>query len=84
MRDPMIGTATEPSQAEKILAVLKRRRRKWVPMPQLARAAHAYAVHSRISDLRDLGYRIECRVRGARPRSSAYRLLGGPAQPRRD
>lgn len=79
-RDPFFGTVSEPSQCEKILAVLRRRRRRWVPMPQLARAARAYAVHSRISDLREAGWRIECRVRGARPRQSAYRLLSGPAK----
>lgn len=78
--DPFFATVSEPTQCEKILAVLRRRRRRWVPMPQLARAARAHAVHSRISELRRVGCRIECRVRGYRPRQSAYRLISGPAK----
>jgi hypothetical protein len=32
---------------------------RWVAMPRLAKAARCYAVHSRISDLRDLNWRID-------------------------
>lgn len=49
------------TQCDKILRVLMDRRGEWVPMPYLARAARAYAVHSRISDLRSRGYVIEQR-----------------------
>lgn len=64
------------TQSESILDVLQRRRGEWIPMPELAAASGAYAVHSRISDLRADGHQIETRVEGARPRRSYYRLVG--------
>jgi len=64
------------TQCSVILARLKRARGRWVPMPELARVSGAYAVHSRISDLRERGHaiprpRIE---RRGRMLLSAYRL----------
>lgn len=49
-------------------------------MPELAAASGAYAVHSRVSDLRADGHQIEVRVEGTRPRRSYYRLVGRPVQ----
>ena len=47
----------------------------WVGMPDLAQAARCYAVHSRVSDLRRMGYRIEHRSeRDGRRVLSFYRL----------
>ena len=63
------------TQCQAILAELARRHGQWVPMPELAHVSGAYAVHSRISDLRDGGYDIEVRVEGVRPRKSYYRLV---------
>lgn len=64
------------TQNEKILEVLQRHRGRWVAMPELAEAAGAYAVHSRISDLRKDGNVIETRIDGQRPKRSFYRLVG--------
>lgn len=50
-----------PSQAERVLARLRQSEGQWVPMPALAAASGAYAVHSRISDLRRAGHRVEHR-----------------------
>ena len=74
----MSATAVDPTQVERILAVLTQRHGQWVPMPELARESGAYAVHSRISDLRKDGWVIETkieRVRGRRTQASYYRLL---------
>lgn len=65
----------EPTQAGLILETLRARAGRWVAMPRLYRVSGAYAVHSRISELRGDGYRIECKVRGSRPRRSFYRLI---------
>jgi len=64
------------TQNEKILQVLEGQRGRWVPMPELASAAGAYAVHSRISDLRRDGNVIETRIEGNCPKRSFYRLVG--------
>lgn len=50
--------ATGESQCDAILARLRLARGAWVPMPILAAESGAYAVHSRISDLRRRGHRI--------------------------
>lgn len=48
---------------------------KWIAMPAIALYAHAYAAHSRVSDLRRMGYRIEQRSeRRGRQVHSFYRL----------
>jgi len=52
------ATGAGLSQCARILAELENRRGQWVPMPDLARIAGGYAVHSRIADLRKRGYRI--------------------------
>lgn len=46
------------SQCALILAELQRRPGEWVPMPELWRVSGAFAVHSRIADLRKRGYVI--------------------------
>ncbi len=46
------------SQCDLILARLKETPGEWVPMPELYRVSGAFAVHSRISDLRKLGFSI--------------------------
>lgn len=78
----MTTTTTEnriPSQEALILEELARHPGEWVPMPRLAAVSGAYAVHSRISGLREEGHPIECRVdRSERPYRSQYRLV--PAQ----
>lgn len=68
--------AVDTTQNEKILRLLVSQRGRWVPMPELASAAGAYAVHSRISDLRREGHQIETRIEGSRPKRSFYRLVG--------
>lgn len=65
------------SQANTILKTLKKRR-SWVPMPQLAREARCFAVNSRIADLRKLGFRIANKVETLKgEKFSFYRLEGG-------
>ncbi len=67
------GTGT--TQCDKILGALMDRRGEWVAMPDLWRASGAFAVHSRIADLRARGHSIDQRgenVEGVR--HSFYRL----------
>lgn len=70
----MSATDFSPTQCSLILAELTRRHGQWVSMPELAEVSGAYAVHSRISDLRADGYLIDVRQEGSRPRKSFYRL----------
>lgn len=52
------------TQRELVLRRLQERAGEWVPMPDLVRASGAYAVHSRIADLRNPkwgGHQIEHR-----------------------
>lgn len=76
MRDP---ENQHPTQATLILDHLKSRPGEWVDMPALYAVSGAFAVHSRVAELRADGHRIECRVLGARPRRSQYRLLSPTA-----
>jgi len=69
------STDHRSSQAAAILARLLETPGAWVPMPELAAISGAYAVHSRISDLRKRGYTIECKVVCRRPKHSFYRLV---------
>lgn len=66
------------SQSAAILRELQAAPGQWIPMPALAAASGAYAVHSRIADLRAAGHRIENRVLPPSgptgPRRSEYRL----------
>lgn len=62
------------TQSDAILAALTERHGQWVPMPELASRSGAFAVHSRIADLRAAGYRIDNRTEGQRPKKSFYRL----------
>ena len=64
------------SQCSAILHCLELHRGKWVPLPELVRVSGAYAVHSRISDLRDAGHHIVHRnERSGRTVKSFYLLV---------
>jgi hypothetical protein len=71
----MTSENDNPTQCELILRELLAHAGEWVPMPQLSRASGAYAVHSRISNLRERGFKIETHVEGQRPKKSSYRLV---------
>lgn len=63
------------SQADRILAYL-RQTAGWAHLPDLVKASGAYAVHSRIADLRKRGHRIEQEsVHQGRAVHSFYRLI---------
>jgi hypothetical protein len=64
-----------PTQRELILRELLSSTEDWVPMPRLAEVSGAYAVHSRVAELRRKGFVIDCRLKGYRPRKSFYRLI---------
>lgn len=74
-RNSTEDTAAHGSQAAAILARLLETPGAWVPMPELAAISGAYAVHSRISDLRKRGYHIECKVLCQSTKHSFYRLV---------
>ncbi len=64
------------TQCGAILARLEAAGGDWVAMPELAQASGAFAVHSRVSDLRGRGHVIEQRnERDGRKVRSFYRLL---------
>lgn len=64
------------SQCEAILAHLEAHCGSWVGLPDLVRVSGAYAVHSRISDLRDRGHHIVHRnERSGRTVKSFYLLV---------
>lgn len=65
-----------PTQNERVLLALQETPGEWVPMPALVRASGAYAVHSRVADLRRAGHRIDHRNRwNDGTCCSEYRLL---------
>jgi len=65
------------SQANKILNVLIDHPGEYVAMPKLANAANCFAVNSRVSDLRERGYDIECKLeREGHICHSYYKLTG--------
>ena len=69
------ATGAGQSQCERILGMLMSHRGQWVAMPDLARIAEGYAVHSRIAELRARGHRIESmQDRRGRKVWSFYRL----------
>ena len=71
------ATGSGQSQCMAILGELVVQRGQWVPMPDLARIAGGYAVHSRIADLRKRGHRIESKQErrpGSRKVWSYYRM----------
>lgn len=65
------------SQCERILKRLKQATPlAWVSMVQLSAVSGAYAVHSRIADLRKRGHNIEQRCeRDGQAKHSFYRLM---------
>ena len=66
------------TQCGAILARLEAAGGAWVPMPNLAHDSGAYAVHSRVAELRKRGYAIEQRSdRHGRRVMSYYRLVEG-------
>ena len=68
------------TQCGAILARLEAAEGDWVPMPELAIASGAFAVHSRVSELRSWGHVIEQRSqRVGRKVRSFYRLVEGEA-----
>lgn len=77
---PIESTGT--SQCALILARLQQTPGEWVPMPALARVSGAYAVHSRVNDLRRRSHRIDHRnLHHGRKILSQYRLAESPPQP---
>lgn len=66
------------SQCDLIMDVLIVEQGKWVGMPTLAHFSGAYAVHSRVAELRKRGHQIEQRSdRHGRRVLSYYRLVEG-------
>lgn len=64
------------SQTGLVLQRLQERAGQWVPMPELVEFCGGYAVHSRIADLRKLGYAIDNLVdRSSKPYRSYYRII---------
>lgn len=64
------------SQCAAILAYLNAAGGAWVAMPVLAKVSGAYAVHSRVAELRSRGHAIEQRSkRDGRKVRSFYRLV---------
>jgi len=71
-----ISKPTGASQCARILQLLEYRDGAWTEMPHLARNSGAYAVHSRISDLRKRGHVIQHKnVQKGREVHSFYRLI---------
>lgn len=64
------------SQCSRIKAALEKRAGEWVAMTDLWRESGAFAVHSRIADLRKRGLRIDHRneIQPDRSIHSFYRL----------
>lgn len=77
--DFRISENNSSSQSSLILEALDKEKGKWVPMPYLARISGAFAVHSRIADLRKDGHLIRQENRrfpGSRQTHSFYKLEG--------
>ena len=71
-------TGAGTTQCKAILSTLMLMRNQWVEMPALARISGAYAVHSRVAELRKRGHVIEQRSeRNGRKVLSFYRLVEG-------
>lgn len=63
------------TQNEAVLDALAKRHGEWVSMPDLVQASGAYAIHSRVAELRSEGHVIQNKVEGTKPRRSFYRLV---------
>lgn len=71
-----IASGASLTQTEKVFATLAANAGNWVGMPHLVEVSGAYAVHSRVADLRRRGYNVENQVdRSTKPFKSFYRLL---------
>jgi hypothetical protein len=74
VRETQLET-TPGTQNARLMEVFRARPGQWIPMPELAQAINAYAVHSRVADLRKLGWTIRNRQRQPErpgPRLSSY------------
>lgn len=61
------------TQNARLLRIFRARPNEWIPMPELAELIGAYAVHSRVADLRTKhGMTIRTRTEGTQPRKSFY------------
>lgn len=67
---------TKKTQCDLILAELRRRAGRWVPMPELWQCSGSFVPSVRISDLRRRGWKIENKVtRRGRTIHSFFKLL---------
>jgi hypothetical protein len=71
----------KPTTASRILETLQARQGEWVSLPTLAEAGKTYAVHSRISELRQAGHIIlwRCSTK-SKTRLSEYQLVIPPTE----
>jgi hypothetical protein len=70
------ASGSGPTQNDRILTRLCQAVGEWVSLPDLVACSGAYAVHSRVADLRKAGYVIEQEsVRRAGKVHSFYRLV---------
>jgi len=68
--------ATPGTQNARLMEIFRSRPNQWIPMPEIASEISAYAVHSRVADLRRLGWTVvnrQERPGGKGPRLSYYR-----------
>ena len=66
---------TGTSQSDRIHRRLRESSGEWVDLPELVKCSGAYAVHSRVSDLRKRGVHVEHRnIRHGKTVMSFYRL----------
>ena len=66
---------TGRTQCAAILETLTDRRGEWVPMPELVECSGSYNVHSRIADIRRIGYAVEHKnVQEGKKIHSFYRI----------
>lgn len=70
----------QPTQAQKVLARLKAADGGWVSMPALVEASGAYAIHSRVSELRSYGHEIENHVLRFDGLALSFYRLNGEAE----
>lgn len=67
-----------PSQVDALIAALHAADGQWVGLPQLVDAVGGFAIHSRVSDARKMGCKIENRVEFqplTKKRLSFYRMI---------
>ena len=72
MNNPHPSPFVADSQCDRILRALLAHRGEWLPMPYLYSMSGAFAVHSRIADLRRHGYTVETRVEHVKNKVNSY------------